>query len=570
MDTSILSLDTVCQSLSAETRKKVDRLKIRECDEHPKGRFIAYIDEGDQSFDALVALGKGKSIIEHACDCGLGNTFCIHRIALLLHTSGTTSKTKTANIPKAKKKLPYELVIENIDVEELKSWVVRLFSKNKDLELAFMSHFNPESKNYTVEDAMLLTVQGRKAVIKNRRKAEVSEVKKIVELWKDLHQPLLDAFRSSLGDEKMFKVFNALLISIADQQNSIDTGSKAMVKYLYDLLHKTVEPVRNLVLDTAWEKAVGLFVRQLGDESIQLNHAYVEFLMELAAVSSEERNLSIVEALLVSGKKMGGLQNFIQVQQLKQLLNKTVEAKLFEKHADQFKPLLYQNDFNLDLIDVLINHNLLGRAEQVALEQIERNVRDEYDFAYYLKLKEIYSKSGDVIKLAKVTTLIFNINFDYRDFVFLQSEIKDEKKQKIWTEKIYDKAEMAAKHGHELAEIFCFTFLYFENELSKMVALVCDTWDYETLVYYFDEMQEAEPLNLLGNIITRSNRIPYWQPGETLAKQRKWYKPLAEKIIAVYTPEDIRNAILTKQKGKYNHEKGRFTIYLEEKIKSLI
>lgn len=567
MGSENISLSSVSTSLSADTRKKVDRLKVRECDEHPKGTFIAYIDDGDQSFDAMVVVGKGKLLTAHACDCGSGNTLCIHRIALLLFVANGSPKSSSTKIPKSKKKLPHELVLENIDVDALKSWVARLFIKNKDLELAFLNHFNPESKIYTIEDAIFLTVQGRKAVIKNRRKAEVSEVKKIVELWKELHQPIVDAFRSSLGDEKMFKVFNAMLLSIAEQHNSIESGSKAMVKYLFDLLHKSVEPVRNLVLDATWKKAITLFVHQIGEASIDFNHAYFEFLMELAGVSDDERKVSIISSLLERCKKLGRMEHFINVQQIRQLLDITVDAKQFEKYADIFKPLLYYNEFNLYLIEVLISHQFLDKAEHIALEQIERNVRHEYDYAYYLKLRKVHLLSGDMKRLAKVIEFTFPINFDYDDFLFLQAYIKEEFKQKKWTETIFSRAEMAAKNGNQAAEIFCFRFLHHEHELSRMVALVSDTWDYETLVYYFDEMHQTDSQNLLANIISRANNAPYWQMDEKQVKERKWHQPLAEKILAVYSAGDIKKAIAAKHNSKYYSSKGRFTIYLEDKIK---
>ena len=57
-----LFLSAFSESLSAETKKKAERLNVRECDEHPKGSFVAYVDEGDQSFDVTVSLGKNKLI----------------------------------------------------------------------------------------------------------------------------------------------------------------------------------------------------------------------------------------------------------------------------------------------------------------------------------------------------------------------------------------------------------------------------------------------------------------------------------------------------------------------------
>jgi hypothetical protein len=566
MKSENFSLSAFSESLSAAARKKAERLNVRECDEHPKGIFVAYVDEGDQSFDATVSLGKNKLITAHACDCGKGNMLCIHRIAMLLHLANGGLKKSSSKIPKSKKKLPHEAVLEKVDAEELKAWVASLFVKNKDLELAFMNHFNHEEKTYTIEDAILLTVQTRKAVIKNRRKAEVSEVRKIVGLWKELHQPIIDAYRADLVDVKMFDVFNALLHSIADQHNSIETGSKAIVKYLNDLLRQTIEPVRNLVLDDVWGKAIGLFVNKIGGESIQLSLAYVGFLVELANVCSQERELAIVEQLLARFKKLGRLDHFVPIQEIKQLLDIAVKVKLFEKYANLFIPLLYQNEYNLMLIDALIACKMFDRAERIALEQIKRNVRSEFDYAYYKKLKEIYVLSGDLQRLPRVIEFTFPIDYDYEDFLFMQSQIESKEMQKKWTDTIYKNAKMSAINRNEYAEDFCFTYLYFESKLKDMVQLINDTWDYQTVLYYFDEMHEADPDNLLKNIIARSNNKPRWYIEHKDVEERKCYEPLAEKIISAYTIEDIKNAISFIEKNNHHPRKGRFTAFLESKI----
>jgi hypothetical protein len=50
-------------------------------------------------------------------------------------------------------------------------------------------------------------------------------------------------------------------------------------------------------------------------------------------------------------------------------------------------------------------------------------------------------------------------------------------------------------------------------------------------------------------------------------EERKWYQPLAEKILSLYTVEVIKKTIAAKHNTKYYNSKGSFTIYLENKIK---
>ena len=170
-------------------------------------------------------------------------------------------------------------------------------------------------------------------------------------------------------------------------------------------------------------------------------------------------------------------------------------------------------------------------------------------------------------RLPRILEFTFPIDYDYEDFLFMQSQIEPTEKQKKWTDKIFTKAKMSATNRNDYAEIFCFTFLYFESELKKMVELISETWDYETVVYYFDEMHEADPVNLLKNIIARSSNKPSWFIEDKELEERKWYQPLAEKILSSYTVEDIKKTIAVKHNTKLYNYKGRFTIYLEDKIK---
>jgi hypothetical protein len=76
-----LSLKNYKTVLSKDLLKKAEKNTVRECDETEKGHFIAYVDEGHDSFDVSLTVINNDAISAHSCDCKNGSKFC--RIQLL-------------------------------------------------------------------------------------------------------------------------------------------------------------------------------------------------------------------------------------------------------------------------------------------------------------------------------------------------------------------------------------------------------------------------------------------------------------------------------------------------------
>jgi hypothetical protein len=58
-----LSLENHKTVLPKELLKKAEKNKVRECDETARGHFIAYVDEGSESFDVSLNILPNKVIV---------------------------------------------------------------------------------------------------------------------------------------------------------------------------------------------------------------------------------------------------------------------------------------------------------------------------------------------------------------------------------------------------------------------------------------------------------------------------------------------------------------------------
>src|SRR5271156_4676146 len=80
----VLTLKNYAAALPADLLLQAKKNKVRECDETEKGHFVAYVDDGNESFDVSLTIKAGNEITHHTCECNSG-VFCRHKAALIAH-----------------------------------------------------------------------------------------------------------------------------------------------------------------------------------------------------------------------------------------------------------------------------------------------------------------------------------------------------------------------------------------------------------------------------------------------------------------------------------------------------
>ena len=142
----VLSAKTYKKAISASVLKQADNMlkrgALRELDEEKSGRFVAYVDDGEHSFDVMLQLNTEREISAHSCDCSSEYFFCEHKATVFLHL---LENGPALAVPKkkriSKKELETLALFEGVDFEALKQWLIATMEKDKTLRVQFELQF---------------------------------------------------------------------------------------------------------------------------------------------------------------------------------------------------------------------------------------------------------------------------------------------------------------------------------------------------------------------------------------------------------------------------------------------
>ena len=184
-----MSLNKIIKSIPEKLIKEGKTFinKVREFEETEKGNFIAFVDDGNASYDVNIVLtDKSDSVEKTSCDCNITSAFCPHKIAVLLYMkSGSLKEKESTTLKKIRKKKlsPTEELIDSLDHTQLRNWLLAELEKNNELSFKFKFHFSSDNGLPSLEDVKKYGEETIKAVIKNKKYIEPSEVRDILDIW---------------------------------------------------------------------------------------------------------------------------------------------------------------------------------------------------------------------------------------------------------------------------------------------------------------------------------------------------------------------------------------------------
>lgn len=261
-----VSLSNYKTALAKPLLKKAAACTVRECDETAKGHYEGYVDEGAESYDVALTIASGKDITAHRCDCGQSTPFCQHKAALLLAIAEGKKAAQTVMVKKGKaKQSKTDALQDEANADELKEWVRMLLAKNNDLALAFVQRFGERKTVHTKAEAEAITADATKSVVKNRTRVEQSELKKIVDLWGEVHEPIVQAHAGNVTSEEAFTAFHSVLDACLRFAEKVAATGTKIANYVDGLLKRMVEPIAVLHDDEAFESATGFYMGHIPD-----------------------------------------------------------------------------------------------------------------------------------------------------------------------------------------------------------------------------------------------------------------------------------------------------------------
>lgn len=540
--------------------QKAEKVRVRECDEIEKGHFQAYVDDGETSFDVAITLNSKGEVTGHLCDCKSRSAFCQHKTALFLFVA--KDKKVKGGIKGNKNISQIETLLREADPERLKAWIKDLISRNQDLSLAFIHHFSEKPVQYSEADIRRFTADAVKAVVKNKRKPEVGEVKKIVDLWTELHDPFVTQYLADVADESLFLGFNALMETCEETQFRISTTSNKIVKYLESLLSKVMETIHNLRDENAWDTSTLYFADRVSGNTFNIRMNYLAFLARLADVSSMERRKRLTIRLVERYVKYNPREFYNGEGYTFTILNMVKNSGLFAEYYHVFKPVSYRNEYNRELIGLLIGGGHLKTAEQFCLEQIRGNSREEFNVLYLKFLKEIYTIQQDGQKLVTVLMQLFPETFDFADYIFINARIAGEEEKKDWRAKILARARRMSAY-HDGAMLFSFQLLDHEGKYMKMLELIKERTPYRVIIQYAEKMIDTDRKSFLKELMHKPEDFYSWQDKKADQEGDSFFAELLAILRKHYSKPEIQSAISSAEMAGRYARPNRFVQYVK-------
>lgn len=560
-----ISLKNYTKVLPAGLLKQADKEIIRECDETEKGHFVAYVDEGKETYDVSLTVSPQNEITAHSCDCKNNSSFCKHKAALLVHVAKgkkiktTISKTKT-------KTNKIEDLLEEATPEDLKDWIRNTLQKNKDLEFSFTYYFSSKQQKSTPSDVTKITNDAIKVVAGNKKNIDQTQLKKIVDLWTELHTPIVQSYLANAGEESAFKNFHTILKTALLFQLKIRNynSSNKILEYVEGLLQSAVDSINNFQNEDSWLKAIRFFIDHSNDENGLFNLGYLHHLRNIIGISNEERKNKII-SLLAKYYKESLAKEFTEHKNYTEcLLTTIVENKLFHEYYDLFKPIKYENQFNQILIRLLIDNNHLARAEKYCKEQMQGNYDKKYNIPYLILLNQIYTAQNDKVNLIKIKEELLPVTFDFDDYLYLYDQIGSEEEKKKWRNKFLAKA----SHSYNLeSTIFCFRLMAHENSYKKMIQYINSFTPYTLILEFFEPMARTDKDMLLLEIIKKSEAFHYtFINGDEEINDNEIYPELYNAVLKYYDPYELQVMLHKMEKDRHYYRRNNFMLYLKNRL----
>jgi hypothetical protein len=452
--------------------KLTKKLLVRDLDEIEKNKFVAYVDEKDDSYDVQIILDSKKSIIETSCDCPENST-CLHILALAdFITNNHVEKQLVKKIVK-KKSTETDEILNELDNETLRNWLSETLNKNKELAFTFKNQFSIKHIVFD-ENFIKTTIQACiQSVVGKRKKLETNEVKKIADALTISLKTLLENISNAPIDDKKYKLAEILIDELEKINYDYYISSikiTRLIEGVFDSLLKTLFTLKDFEV---WKHSIEFYFSNIFKDKYRIKE--LQFCTKIYNFSKENplqksAIATIVEQHVTEIYGISGLDYFSFNLELESfILNLFIENDLFKKHFNKFRPRRFQNDHNLKLIAALLEIDKISLAEKFCLIQIEGNVKAEYDLPYINLLIEIYKLQNEKPKLATLLSNYGKYLFDIENYHFIKENASAENFKKYRVSVMCN-----ARNSYQRGNIGAFDFYF---EIKKLDGKTADLFE---------------------------------------------------------------------------------------------
>lgn len=364
---------------------------VRECEEIARGQFSAFVDDGKESYDVGIQLDDiGNSIIQYSCDCSDNTTLCAHVLAVLQFMNrGEKSTAASTTLKKLRKKKlsPTEELLDTIDNNKLRTWILEELNVNKELNLKFFNQFSSSPNKISAEEIKNQGAACIQAIIGKKKYIEPVQLKALFEVWQKYLDAQMPAIFNEIGNESGV----AMVEAIFDFYKLVDRKLSKASSRVATQVNKFVDKLSAFLQTCDTEKITSFlhqFLIRLKQSDKGLNIVLTLIYKTTPAFSKEE--LTSLVSLYLNNVAV----HVLTETELLTLLQYIVQQDLFRALFNSLPYPLYFNDYNLALLHQL---ELIGEndlAIELCEKSISGNYHEIYNIPYYKILVNVYQQKS--------------------------------------------------------------------------------------------------------------------------------------------------------------------------------
>ena len=513
-----LSFSNIQDYVTKAVVTKAKKLFARDSELVSPGKIIAYVDQGKETYDVAIEFDKEK-IKSLSCDCEKGISFCVHKMVLI---NLIKNKKSEKVISVKRKKTDSDLILEGLDEVTLRIWVQELFKKNKDFELLFVSEFSKTEIIFGEKEVKIIIDKAIKSVIKNKKSVDATELKRIIEILDVSLQPVLRYCKANIAlaetNELLVYIYSELLEF--NYQKNI-SGVK-LVRFIEKLYKENNHFILNIKDKEQWEVIVKQTILFILNKKIfyELEMDVVYHLYE--SIAENDRKTFFAQVLFdVFNINIDKKVRFvIKIEQF--FLKAFAENKLFEIVYLHFLPIRYENEYNVFLIEKLIEIEKLKLAENIAYQQISTNYNEKYNVPYFNVLKNIYEISKDEKKIAFLNMKTIFYDFSLEAYKLIEKHC-EEKEFKIFRTNLLAHFKSNFYNTPKCVTGY-YEILYYDKKYQKLIDNISEFTLYELVYNYKEQLFLFDKVAFLLALtkIERNSYYSYKSGGQTLEFRDKF------------------------------------------------
>lgn len=484
-----MTIPNLLKQISSADKKsaKASINHIREFEELGKGVFVAFIDEGADSWDLRLTLTpKTGKIKELSCDCKSRKKICLHKIAFLTYLKeGHTSNSTLARKIVSNKKTKADKLMSSVgDDDKILDWIRDKLNEDKILRLAFEKDLIDAVSKMDTKILQRQYQSAYKTIIGRKKYAAAGELPQMLKLFKKDYEQALTTIFNQPNDPKATPLCHTLLEISHTLKYLPKRATTRTATFVKNCLKNTLPSIPSNP-DHIWSLC------QLLAQAAPADLNQTDLLHPV--LSTYGQLLSPTQLIKILKTRIGPIMKYMTEEKIPiSYITLSQNLGVFSDLADSFKLVSYQNKYNATLLSALMDAKCYDRVTTECEKSIGQNT-PKYQGMYFEFLTKVAVIQKDERKLFKIIMLKLNSIPLFQDYLQLY-ELKLTKDEKTALKKYSEKLVLSSNYG-AYYEYIQMKFLYWHKEKSYN-SILDKIKDKPTLAYsriYWDQLWTIDP-----------------------------------------------------------------------------